>query len=84
MHFAMHFAHFFRLQKIKVPQVQMAVRWLLSCGRPDLRPPRPARPGRPGPAGHARGVTAVTVTEAWTGLGAAGLLADVGQGQGQV
>jgi len=36
MHFAMHFAHFFRLQKIKVPQVQMAVRRLLSCGRPDL------------------------------------------------
>ena len=47
-----------------------------------MRPPRP-RPGPAGPAGHA-GVTAVTVTEAWTGLGAAGLLADVGQGQGKV
>ena len=75
MHFAMHFAHFFRLQKIKVPQVQMAVRRLLSCGRPDL----------PDLAALALlAMPGATVTETWTGLGAAGLLADVGQGQGKV
>ena len=34
-----------RLQKIKVPQVQMAVRRLLSCGRPDLDLALLAMPG---------------------------------------